>query len=155
MRCLFLLGLLVSCIWYIVPSCPMGFPNAFIQFLFNLVYVFSCVELKLQHVFPLSLKLFSLSHPTSLHPSPTASQATVARPHITFFLLQTPNCHAVSKSQDNSIGLHFTFFFTSECHGIYCAGGTSATINPLNTKRRLLYLKTQFVPCSKHFSSRL
>ena len=24
-------------------------------------------------------------------------------------------------------------------------------INPLNTKRRLLYLKTQFVPCSKHF----
>ena len=28
-------------------------------------------------------------------------------------------------------------------------------INPLNTKRRLLYLKTQFVPRSKHFSSRL
>jgi hypothetical protein len=28
-------------------------------------------------------------------------------------------------------------------------------INPLNTKRRLLYLKTQFVPLSKHFSSRL
>ena len=28
-------------------------------------------------------------------------------------------------------------------------------INPLNTKRRLLYLKTQFVPHSKHFSSRL
>ena len=27
--------------------------------------------------------------------------------------------------------------------------------NPLNTKRRLLYLKTQFVPRSKHFSSRL
>ena len=26
--------------------------------------------------------------------------------------------------------------------------------NPLNTKRRLLYLKTQFVPRSKHFSSR-
>ena len=25
----------------------------------------------------------------------------------------------------------------------------------LNTKRRLLYLKTQFVPRSKHFSSRL
>ena len=30
-----------------------------------------------------------------------------------------------------------------------------ACINLLNTKRRLLYLKTQFVPCSKHFSSRL
>ena len=28
-------------------------------------------------------------------------------------------------------------------------------INPLNTKGRLLYLKTQFVPRSKHFSSRL
>ena len=28
-------------------------------------------------------------------------------------------------------------------------------INPLNTKCRLLYLKTQFVPRSKHFSSRL
>ena len=27
--------------------------------------------------------------------------------------------------------------------------------NPLNKKRRLLYLKTQFVPRSKHFSSRL
>ena len=28
-------------------------------------------------------------------------------------------------------------------------------LNALNTKRRLLYLKTQFVPRSKHFSSRL
>ena len=28
-------------------------------------------------------------------------------------------------------------------------------INPLNTKPRPLYLKTQFVPRSKHFSSRL
>jgi hypothetical protein len=28
-------------------------------------------------------------------------------------------------------------------------------INPLNTKRRLLYFKTQFVPRSKHFSSLL
>ena len=27
--------------------------------------------------------------------------------------------------------------------------------NPLNTKRSLLYLKTQFVPSSKHISSRL
>ena len=27
--------------------------------------------------------------------------------------------------------------------------------NPLNRKRRLLYLKTQFIPRSKHFSSRL
>ena len=28
-------------------------------------------------------------------------------------------------------------------------------LNPLNKKRRLLYLKTQFVPRSKHFSSQL
>ena len=28
-------------------------------------------------------------------------------------------------------------------------------LNPLNTKRRMFYLKTQFVPRSKHFSSRL
>jgi len=31
----------------------------------------------------------------------------------------------------------------------------SADINHLKTKRRLLDLKTQFVPRSKHFSSRL
>ena len=30
-----------------------------------------------------------------------------------------------------------------------------SAFNPLKTKRRLLYLKTQFVPRSKHFSSRL
>ena len=28
-------------------------------------------------------------------------------------------------------------------------------IKPFKTKHRLLYLKTQFVPCSKHFSSQL
>jgi len=32
---------------------------------------------------------------------------------------------------------------------------SSTYVKPLNTKRRLLYLKTQFVPRSKHFSSRL
>ena len=32
---------------------------------------------------------------------------------------------------------------------------TEGTVKPLKTKRRLLYLKTQFVPRSKHFSSRL
>ena len=31
----------------------------------------------------------------------------------------------------------------------------TSLFNLLNTKRRLLYLKTQFVPRSKHFSSRL
>jgi len=32
---------------------------------------------------------------------------------------------------------------------------TIRIFNPLKTKRSLLYLKTQFVPRSKHFSSRL
>ena len=31
--------------------------------------------------------------------------------------------------------------------------GVYSLFNPLNTKRRLLYLKTQFVPRSKHFIS--
>jgi len=31
----------------------------------------------------------------------------------------------------------------------------SAQFNPLKTKRRPLYLKTQSVPCCKHFSSGL
>ena len=34
-------------------------------------------------------------------------------------------------------------------------GASEPPINPLKTKRRLRYLKTQFVPRSKHFSSRL
>ena len=32
---------------------------------------------------------------------------------------------------------------------------TAVQVNPLKTKRGLLYLKTQFVPRSKHFSYRL
>ena len=38
---------------------------------------------------------------------------------------------------------------------VRCASKLAHSINPLNTKRRLLYLKSQFVPRSKHFSSRL
>ena len=38
---------------------------------------------------------------------------------------------------------------------IYLAYKISAQFNPLQTKRRLLYLKIQFVTRSKHFSSRL
>ena len=38
---------------------------------------------------------------------------------------------------------------------LYHPERTPVPINPLNTKRRLLSLKTQFVPHSKHFSSRL
>ena len=40
-----------------------------------------------------------------------------------------------------------------DCHTCQCP--ETNWFKPLNTKRRLLYLKTQFVPRSKHFSSRL
>ena len=46
------------------------------------------------------------------------------------------------------------FFFPQNAH-TGCGTQPAFPINPLNTKRRLLYLKTQFVPRSKHFSSRL
>ena len=39
------------------------------------------------------------------------------------------------------------------CPSTWCI--RNCIINVWNTKRRLLYLKTQFVPRSKHFSSRL
>ena len=49
--------------------------------------------------------------------------------------------------------------FKRQLHDAHKTEATETTenlwINPLNTKRRLLYLKTQFVPRSKHFSSRL
>jgi len=34
-------------------------------------------------------------------------------------------------------------------------GQREGNANPLKTKRRPLYLNTQSIPCSKHFSSRL
>ena len=48
---------------------------------------------------------------------------------------------------------HFTNVSYS-FHRRYMTSAADSLINPLNTKRRLLYLKTQFVPRSKHFSSR-
>ena len=41
---------------------------------------------------------------------------------------------------------------TKKYHRIYV---TLGNFNPLETKRRLFYLKTQSVPRCKHFSSRL
>ena len=38
---------------------------------------------------------------------------------------------------------------------VACVWPRKKVINPLNTKRRPLSLKTQFVPSSKHFSSQL
>jgi hypothetical protein len=49
----------------------------------------------------------------------------------------------------------FTFFSYEIIRHVNLFSESFPHINPLNTKRRLLYLKTQFVPRSKHFSSRL
>ena len=79
---------------------------------------------------------------------------------------------AVLKPQRNRSSLtfcHQSVWFSSQvqclvtqhCNSAGYGGGriwynrASYNLNPLNTKRRLLYLKTQFVPRSKHFSSRL
>ena len=40
-------------------------------------------------------------------------------------------------------------------HGYRTRSTHNIQFNPLKTKRRLLYLKTRFVPRSKHFSSQL
>ena len=55
------------------------------------------------------------------------------------------NSHLSLSSTDSTV-----FFLLQFVHD-----NTNSSINPLKTKRRLLYLKTQFVPRSKHFSSRL
>lgn len=61
---------------YIVSCCLIGFPNAFIQFVFNLAFVFSWVEI--QHVFSLATRFscsisqrFSHVPPTSHKYAPT------------------------------------------------------------------------------------
>ena len=66
----------------------------------------------------------------------------------------TPMCHVTLHVQ----GLSYFYFDTCTVQFYYfckITNKSTITINPLNTKRRLLYLKTQFVPRSKHFSSRL
>ena len=42
--------------------------------------------------------------------------------------------------------------YNMEKCGVSCV---KSSVNPLQTKRRLLYLKTRFLPRCKHFSSRL
>ena len=42
-----------------------------------------------------------------------------------------------------------------EASSVFSYFHDQSLFNPLNTKRRLFYLKIQFVPRSKHFSSRL
>ena len=59
--------------------------------------------------------------------------------------------HVLCITSQKSKELEHSAFFTLDAP-IACS---SNHVNPLNTERRLLYLKTQFVPRSKHFSSRL
>ena len=59
-----------------------------------------------------------------------------------------------------AINLAYSHFTAIHCTSeLYTVDGNpdfkTSSINTLKTQRRLLYLKTQFVPRSKHFSSRL
>jgi hypothetical protein len=47
------------------------------------------------------------------------------------------------------------YLFIVDCGAVGLNAWNKENINPLKTKHRLLYLKTQSVPHSKHFSSRL
>ena len=60
----------------------------------------------------------------------SGAKAVIASPY-------TRNCLSVNKQKKNAK-------WTKQLN-----------FNPLNTKRSLLYLKTQFVPRNEHFSSRL
>jgi hypothetical protein len=56
----------------------------------------------------------------------------------------------IEKYEEISFLLSMVFFYISEITNLRLPD-----INPLKTKRRPLYLKTQSVPRCKHFSSRL
>jgi len=57
--------------------------------------------------------------------------------------------------QNNTRFLSYDVFTPILFAPIFVSARNGHQINPLKTKRRLHYLKTQFVPRSKHFSSRL
>ena len=78
----------------------------------------------------------------------------------TFIVYEIFICATVVR-RENILLLHGKTLRRHVCHCYvlrtllsWCVSETTA-FNPLKTKRRLLYLKTQFVPRSKHFSSRL
>ena len=88
----------------------------------------------------------------------TQSASIIKREHINFCGVLGKNACYCCANQTSYEYILFLMFLhralsykrkiqTNKMHNFY--------INPLNTKRRLLYLKTQFVPRSKHFSSRL
>jgi len=74
--------------------------------------------------------------------------------------------HRYFEIYQTKIYVHNKEHSTSYCHGMLCERGNKCgmggecrtqgeNVNPLHTKRRPLYLKTQFLPRCKHFSSRL
>ena len=67
-----------------------------------------------------------------------------AEPYIAADLMQNSGCYTKQPCNCKAANHEYAVL----CIRIW-------TINPLNTKRRLLYLKTQFVPRRKHFSSLL
>ena len=66
-------------------------------------------------------------------------------------LFLSATCHFSLSRPDTQYGS----IFESSYEAIHSVIFWVLLLNPLETKRRLLYLKTQFVPRSKHFSSRL
>ena len=68
---------------------------------------------------------------------------------IYFSNFETPRLLKIKRYTIHVIGLEQNFPQKRETKRI------TMYFSPLNTKRRLLYLKTQFVPRSKHFSSLL
>ena len=96
-----------------------------------------------------SAPFHSLSLPSPPHSSPN-------------FTCVTSKWVSVYDSEVKTSKFRFVLIFRSRfrpksntcqdpCAGVMCR----VQINPLKTKRRQLYLKTKFVPRSKHFSSRL
>ena len=79
-------------------------------------------------------------------------ESTVSRLYL--FVNASNTQRYINSSYLNWPRLTVAFSGTDKAYYIriqYC----NSSCNPLKTKRRLLYLKTQFVPRSKHFSSRL
>ena len=91
----------------------------------------------------------TLTHQNMIGGSMTAPPPVIAHQYSSaaFVSLHFSSCDS------KMVLFHFHFLKLREFKLRYV--GKYLYINPLNTKRRLLYLKTQFVPRSKHFSSRL
>ena len=62
----------------------------------------------------------------------------------------------IKKAQSGKVSDLYLGTLWFECCPVHAIDdGILFYVNPLTTKRRLLYLKKEFVPRSKHFSSRL